>query len=151
MKNLILACSLVLIMVFPSLAQKLTSTDQQNREIKTLIANYTKARDVQDATLLESILTDDIDQLVSSGTWRKGKTESMNGMMRSSQTNSGERTITVESIRLLTSDCAIADARYEIQNADGTARKMWSTFVVVLQQDGWKISAIRNMLPAGQR
>ena len=132
-------------------AQELMVTEEQDKSIRSLIASYTKARDVQDATLLESILTDEIDQLVSSGTWRKGRTESMNGMMRSSQTNSGERTITVESIRLLMSDCAIADARYEIQNADGTARKMWSTFVVVLQQDGWKISAIRNMLPAGQR
>ena len=148
MKNLILACSLVLIMVFPSLAQKLTSTEQQNREIKTLIGNYTKARDVQDPDLLASILTDDIDQLVSSGIWRKGKTESMEGMMRSSQNNSGKRTITVESVRLLTADCAVADARYEIQNEDGTARKMWSTFVVVQHKGSWKISAIRNMLPA---
>ena len=75
MKKLILACSFVLIMVFPSLAQSLTATDQQNREIKALIANYTKARDVQDPDLLASILTDDIDQLVSSGTWRKGKAD----------------------------------------------------------------------------
>jgi hypothetical protein len=44
----------------------------------------------------------------------------------------------------------IADARYEIQNADGTARKMWSTFIVVYQDDAWKITAIRNMLLAGQ-
>jgi len=41
------------------------------------------------------------------------------------------------------------DARYEIQNADGTTRKMWDTFIVVLDNDAWKISAIRNMLPAG--
>ncbi|TDI72183.1 MAG: DUF4440 domain-containing protein, partial [Bacteroidetes bacterium] len=36
-------------------------------------------------------------------------------------------------------------------NADGTARKMWSTFIVVRNEDGWKIAAIRNMLPAGQQ
>ena len=151
MKKLILACSFVLIMVIPSLSQNLSATEQQNREIKTLIANYTKARDVQDPDLLESILTDDIDQLVSSGTWRKGKTESKEGMMRSSQNNSGKRTITVESVRLLTADCAIADARYEILNEDGTARKMWSTFIVVQEKGSWKISAIRNMLPASGR
>ena len=151
MKKLILTYSFVLIIVASSIAQSLNATDQQNREIKTLVANYTKARDVQDPDLLESILTDDIDQLVSSGTWRKGKTESMAGMMRSSQNNGGKRTITVESVRLLTADCAIADTRYEIENEDGTARKMWSTFVVVQKEGNWKISAIRNMLPASRR
>jgi uncharacterized protein (TIGR02246 family) len=131
--------------------QDLIVTEEQEKAIRSLIGHYTQARDLQDQALLESILTENIDQLVSSGVWRKGKEESMKGMMRSSQNNSGKRTITVESIRLLTEECAIADARYEIQNDDGTARKMWSTFVVVMEQEGWKISAIRNMLPSGQR
>ena len=132
-------------------AQELTITEKQKQTIETVISNYTQARENKDAALLESILTNDIDQLVSSGTWRKGKEESMKGMMRSSQSNPGTRTITVENIRLVTKDSGIADARYEIQNADGTARKMWSTFIVVLDNSSWKISAIRNMLPAGQR
>ena len=132
-------------------AQELIVTEEQKQSIQTLISNYTQARENKDAALLESILTNDIDQLVSSGTWRKGKEESMKGMMRSSQSNPGTRTITVENIRLLTKDSGIADARYEIQNSDGTARKMWSTFIVVLDNNSWKISAIRNMLPAGQR
>lgn len=130
------------------IAQDLTITDQQKQEIRSLVDKYTQARDRQDASLLESILTTDIDQLVSSGTWRKGKEESMKGMMQSSQSNEGKRTITVESVRLLTTECAIADARYEIENADGTSRKMWSTFIAVSDNNTWKIAAIRNMLPA---
>ena len=44
---------------------------------------------------------------------------------------------------------AIADGRYEIAGRQGGAtRKMWSTFVMARQADGWKIAAIRNMLPA---
>jgi uncharacterized protein YxjI len=43
---------------------------------------------------------------------------------------------------------AIVDCRYEIQNTDGTVRKMWSTFLVVAEKEKWKITAIRNMLPA---
>lgn len=132
-------------------AQELVVTEKQKQDMRSLIDSYTQAREKKDTALLESILTNYIDQLVSSGTWRKGKEESMKGMLRSSQNNPGKRTIIVENIRLLTTDCGIADARYEIQNADGTSRKMWSTFIVVLDEDNWKISAIRNMLPAGQR
>jgi hypothetical protein len=41
---------------------------------------------------------------------------------------------------------ALADGRYEIGD-----RKMWTSFVMVREKDGWKISAIRNMLPAPSR
>jgi len=44
---------------------------------------------------------------------------------------------------------AIADGPYEIAGGqDAAARKMWSSFVMVRADGGWKISAIRNMLPA---
>ena len=69
-------------------------------------------------------------------------------MMRSSATKPGTRTLTVEKIRYLSPQSGLADARYVIQNDDGTARQMWSTFVVVKQRGQWKISGIRNMLPA---
>jgi len=70
-------------------------------------------------------------------------------MMRSSRRNPGDRILEVENVRFLTDEAALADARYEIRNANGdVVRKMWSTFVVVYQKDTWRISAIRNMLPA---
>jgi hypothetical protein len=98
--------------------------------------------------LLKSILTPDIDQLVSSGEWRTGIEGAMKGMAGSSTNNPGKRTLKVEKIRFLNPESAIADARYEIENLDNTVRKMWSTFVVVYQDGMWKITAIRNMLPA---
>jgi hypothetical protein len=113
-----------------------------------VVNSYSQARTGGDSLLLSQILTAETDQLVSSGVWRKGKEEAMRGMGRSSENNPGTRTLEVEQIRLLTSDCAIADARYEIKNEDGTERKMWSTFLLVRTPHGWKISAIRNMLPA---
>lgn len=125
--------------------------NEQKQDIHSLIDTYTQAREKKDAVLLESILATDIDQLVSSGTWRRGKEESMKGMLRSSQSNPGTRSIIIENIRFLNSECGIVDARYEIQNADGTTRKMWSTFIVVYNENMWKISAIRNMLPSGQQ
>jgi len=86
--------------------------------------------------------------LVSSGTWRYGKNACMHGMMQSSENHPGERSLTIEKIRLLNSSAAIVDTRYEIKNGDGSTRKMWSTFIVVLDGKSWKISGIRNMLPA---
>lgn len=121
----------------------------RTQEIYALIAAYSLARETQDSLLLKRILTEDIDQLVSSGEWRKGIGEALQGMRRSSEANPGTRTLTVEHLRFLGSKCAIADARYEIRNSQGTTRRMWSTFVVVRHQGRWKITAIRNMLPSG--
>ena len=129
-------------------AQNTSLTQKAEKEIYALIDKYSQSRESIDTALLNSILTPDIDQLVSSGEWRYGKEGAMKGMVRSSTSNSGKRTIKIEKIRFLNQECAIADARYEIQNADGSARKMWSTFIVVYQDDIWKITAIRNMLPA---
>lgn len=122
-------------------------TDKQQKAIALVIDKYTLARETKDTVLLKTILTPEIDQLVSSGEWRTGISTAVQGMLRSSESNSGKRIITIDKIRLLTKTSAIVDARYEIQNADETARNMWSTFVVVQEANAWKIAAIRNMLP----
>lgn len=130
-------------------AQQGKPNARAQREIEAVVDSYSRARTGKDTVLLDHILTTDIDQLVSSGVWRMGKAEAMQGMNQSSENNPGSRTITVERVRLLTADCAVADARYIIRNEDDSARKMWSTFLLVRTNAGWKISAIRNMLPAG--
>jgi len=66
-----------------------------------------------DTVMLKSILTPDVDQLVSSGEWRTGIEGAMKGMVRSSTSNPGKRTL------------------------------------VVYKGNMWKITAIGNMLPAG--
>lgn len=124
-----------------------TPTARQSKDITAVVDIYSQAREKRDTMLLKSVLTTDVDQLVSSGEWRNGVSESVKGMLRSSQNSPGKRTLTVEKIKLLTSTSAVADARYEIQSNDGSVRKMWSTFVVVNMNGSWKIAAIRNMLP----
>jgi ketosteroid isomerase-like protein len=126
------------------------ATEQQQKAITYLIDQYSEAREKIDTNLLKSILTTDIDQLVSNGEWRKGIASAVAGMVKSSTTQPGTRTLKVESIKMLNSTTAIADCRYEITNADGTMRKMWSTFIVIDEKGKWKISAIRNMLPSTQ-
>lgn len=124
------------------------NTKEESQEILNLISSYSEARQTKDTVLLKEILVENIDQLVSSGEWRKGIAEAIKGMMESSSENPGDRTLNVESIRFLNPDVAIVDSKYEIKNSSGTIRKMWSTFVVVTETEQWKISAIRNMLPA---
>ena len=131
-------------------AQAAIPADKQRKDISSLIDKYSEAREKRDTILLKSILTSDVDQLVSTGEWRNGIDASVKGMLNSSASSPGTRTLTVDKIRMLSADNAIVDCRYEIQNAGGTTRRMWSTFIVVFSQKAWKISAIRNMLPSGQ-
>ena len=125
-----------------------TVNDKQQKAITTLIDQYSQAREKRDTVLLKAILTSDVDQLVSTGEWRTGINAAVEGMMKSSANSPGTRTLHIEKIQMVTASSAIADCRYEIQNADSTTRKMWSTFVVVAYKQTWKIRAIRNMLPA---
>lgn len=117
--------------------------------VRTLVAKYAAARESADAASIEKLFTADADQLVSSGEWRRGRANLVKGMLASSRGNPGDRTITVETVRFLSPDVAIADARYEIAASEGrAARRMWSTFLAARTRDGWRIAAIRNMLPA---
>ena len=148
MKNIFFLLLLNLTSVSFLLSQQNKPNDVQQKAIDSLIDQYSEARERNDTTLLKDILTDDVDQLVSNGEWRIGIDAAIQGMLKSSATNPGTRTLTIESTRMINSTTAIVDCRYEIKNTDGTIRKMWSTFVVVAEKKKWKISAIRNMMPA---
>ena len=118
-------------------------------EVRTLVSRYNAARDSRDPAAIAALFTADADQLVSSGEWRRGREEMLAGMQRSSKANPGDRTLTVETVRFLAADVALADARYEIAGAaGGEPRRMWSTFIAVRTGEGWRLAAIRNMLPS---
>jgi uncharacterized protein (TIGR02246 family) len=147
-------CAIVLSMLFALAAtglraEGLAITAGDAEAVKALVAQYNAARESRDPAAIAGLFTDDADQLVSTGTWRRGRDMLVKGMLESSGRNPGGRTLTVETVRLMAPDVALADARYEIA-AQGTApaRRMWSTFVAVRSASGWRIAAIRNMLPA---
>ena len=131
-------------------AQTSIPADHQRKAIASLIDQYSEAREKRDTVLLKTILTTDVDQLVSTGEWRNGIGASVEGMLKSSINSPGTRTLNIEKIRMLNPNSAIVDCQYEIQNKDGITRKMWSTFIVLSDKKVWKISAIRNMLPVTQ-
>ena len=117
--------------------------------VRAVVARYVAARQHSDEKAIAALFTSDADQLVSSGEWRKGKEAVVRGTLASSQSTGGIRTITVESVRFLSADIALADGRYEIaEMKSGGTRNMWTTIILKRTAAGWRIAAIRNMLPA---
>jgi uncharacterized protein (TIGR02246 family) len=115
--------------------------------VREVVKRYVEAREQREPKAVAALFDSSADQLVSTGEWRKGRDELVRGMLASSGQNSGKRTINVESVRFITPEVAIVDGRYEIAGPE--SRKMWTTFVMKHSTDGWRIEAIRNMLPSG--
>jgi uncharacterized protein (TIGR02246 family) len=120
--------------------------------VREVVQKYVDAREHMDARAIEALFSSDADQLVSTGEWRKGRDEVVRGTLASSQSSGGKRTITVTSVRFLAPGVAIADGRYEITGGAGSGgtRAMWTTLLLTRGAEGWRIAAIRNMLPAPQ-
>jgi len=144
MKTICAYCSVLLMIAVPLFGQ-----NADEKAIRAIVQKYMDARESQNARAVESLFTSDADQLVSSGEWRKGRNDVVQGTLASSRSSSGKRTITLTSIRFIAQGVAIADGRYELAGqAGGDTRKMWTSFVLKRDPDGWRIAAIRNMLPA---
>lgn len=143
---------LVILFLFAASAPWFTqksASENDEAAIRAVVSKYVDARERLDPQAVEQLFTSDADQLVSSGEWRKGRAAVVRGTMASSTSTGGKRTITVESVRLISSDVAIADGRYELSGlAGGATRSMWTTLVLKRTGKAWSITAIRNMLPA---
>jgi uncharacterized protein (TIGR02246 family) len=145
------ACLLPALMLTcaPLLAQGLSPAPGDDSAIREVVQKYVDAREAKDPKAIEALFVGDADQLVSDGAWRKGRDELVRGMLESSRKTGGRRTISVESVRLLAPDVALVDGRYKQTGlADGKDREMWTTIILKRDPKGWRIAAIRNMLPA---
>jgi uncharacterized protein (TIGR02246 family) len=116
--------------------------------VREIVRRYVDAREARDEKAVAALFTEDADQLVSSGEWRRGRAAVVKGTQASSARNEGKRTITVETVRFLAPDVALADGRYEIAGGTAGDRKMWASITLKRTTAGWRIAAIRNMLPA---
>ncbi len=137
---------LLLSMAAPAWQTKPPSADEA--AVRDVVSRYVAARERNDAASIAALFTADADQLTSSGEWRRGRDAVVKGTLGSSKQTGGTRTIAIETVRLVSADTAIADGRYEITGGAGGDRRMWTSFVLTRLADGWRISAIRNMLPA---
>lgn len=139
---------LVLCLTAATSAAAPSSAAQSSDEaaVRTVVRNYVNARELRDPSAIEAIFTADADQHTTAGEWRRGRAEVIRGSMESSKRNPGNRTITVETVRFITPDVALADGPYEI-TTDGNVRRMWTTIVLKRESSAWRITAIRNMAP----
>jgi uncharacterized protein (TIGR02246 family) len=117
-------------------------------EIREVVAQYVAARERRDGDAIRALFTEDADQLTSSGDWRKGREEIVRGTLASSERTGGTRTIRIEAVRFPAPGVAVADGRYEIAGGQDGVRRMWTSFLLTREAGGWRIAAIRNMLPA---
>jgi uncharacterized protein (TIGR02246 family) len=116
--------------------------------IKAVIQAFIDTREANDAAGLTALLTPDVDQRQTSGNVRSGRDAVVSGSLSTTQATGGRRTITVDTLRFLSPDIAIADGRYDsVGRADGTDQRMLTSIVLRREAGTWKIAAIRNMLP----
>lgn len=148
--RILLTCLLAGALMPPLLAQQPAPAAADEAAVRDVIARYMAARDARDPAAVEALFTSDADQLTTSGEWRRGRDQIRSGTADSSRRNPGERRISIDTVRFVTPDVAIVDGPYAITAAGAaSARRMWTTIVLVRTAGGWRISAIRNMVPAG--
>jgi uncharacterized protein (TIGR02246 family) len=117
--------------------------------IRAVIQAFLDTREKNDAAGLAALLTADVDQRQTSGNLRSGRDAVVSGSLATQQSTGGRRTISVDSLRFVGSDVAIADGRYDSTGrADGTDQRMLTSMVLRREGGAWKIAAIRNMLPS---
>ena len=117
--------------------------------IRGVIQAFLDTREANDAAALGALLTGDVDQQQTSGNTRRGREAVVSGSLATQQSTGGKRTITVDSLRFLSADVAIADGRYDsVGRSDGTDQRMLTSMVLRRESGAWKIAAIRNMLPS---
>jgi uncharacterized protein (TIGR02246 family) len=148
MRVLAMTCLCGLLTVQSLSGQQPASRSGDETAVREVVGKYVHARELRDANAIEALFTRDADQQTTSGEWRRGRAQIVPGTLESSRRNTGTRAIKVESVRFLTPDVALVDGPYEISASEGAGvRRMRTTIVLTRESDGWRIAAIRNMVP----
>ena len=140
----------VLVVALAAQTVSAQSADRASDEatIRGVIQAFLDTREANDPVALGALLTADVDQQQTSGNTRRGREAVVSGSLTTQQSTGGRRTITVDSLRFVSADVAIADGRYDsVGRADGTDQRMLTSMVLRREAGTWKIAAIRNMLP----
>jgi uncharacterized protein (TIGR02246 family) len=144
----VLAVAAGVLLASAGLAAQTPASATDEAAVRDVVRRYVNARELKDPAAIEALFTADADQHTTSGEWRRGRAQVVPGTLESSKRNPGKRDITVQAVRFIAPDVAIADGPYEIAGAGGT-RRMWATLVLKREAGVWRIAAIRNMVPTG--
>jgi uncharacterized protein (TIGR02246 family) len=135
--------------LMPLVAGAPAAPSDEETAVRAVVQKYVDARETRDPKAIELLFTEDADQLVSDGTWRRGRETLVRGMLESSKRNPARRSINVESVRFLSPEVVLVDGRYIQKAAEGGKdRQMWTAITLKRVDGGWRIAAIRNMLPS---
>lgn len=119
--------------------------------IRRVAQQYDEARNKGDWVALGALFTEEADQLTSAGEWRRGRADVAQGIERSMSTTykGAKYTTTIDRVRMLAPNVAIADGPFEIVNVPGGGtRRAHATYVLMKSGDRWRIAAYRSMVPA---
>ena len=148
MRKLAITCLICVMTVGTLFGQSPADRRADAAAVREVVRKYVDARELRDAGAIEALFMSDADQQTTSGEWRRGRAQIVPGTLESSKRNPGTRTISIETVRFVTADVAIVDGPYDIGAADGAdSRRMRTTIVLTRAPGGWRIAAIRNMVP----
>ena len=134
-------------MIAPALAEDVVDRSADESAIRQVTQDYIARRDEGDEAGLRALLTEKVDQRLTSGRMRLGRDAVVSGSLGSTQNSGGIRVITLNDIRFLGADVSIANGNYDsLGRADGTDLHMQTTIVFWRFDGKWHIDAIRNSL-----
>ncbi len=126
-------------------AQEAPDRSADESAIRRVTQEFILRRESGDEDGLRALLTATCDQRLTSGRMRSGPDAVVSGSLNSTRNSGGKRLITLESIRFLGADVAIANGRYDsLGRSDGTDLHMLTTIVFWRIDGEWHIDAIRN-------
>jgi uncharacterized protein (TIGR02246 family) len=147
MKNL--SIFLLLLTLTPAVRTASSQTADE-AAIRKVVQQYDETRNRGDWKAYGGLFTADADQLVSSGTWRRGTADIMKSTADINATTykGGKYTTTVDRVRTIAPTVALVDTTFEISNlAAGGTRKGLNSMVLVKDGGQWRIAATRAMVP----
>lgn len=104
---------LVLFFALPVLAEQTRPAPSADEPaVREVVRQYVNARELKDPKAIEALFTEDADQHTTGGEWRRGRAQIVTGTLESSTRNPGTRRITLNAVRFITPDVAIADGPY---------------------------------------
>lgn len=141
---------LVLMVSVPGVAFGQATGGTDEAAIRRIVQQHDETRTKGDWKAVANLFVEDGTTLTSAGEWRRGRAQLEKG---GAATGAGvykgaKYSTTVDAVRLLAPNVAIADGTFELSNIPGGgSRKGNIAYVLVKSGDTWRIAAARSMVP----
>lgn len=140
----------VLVVALAAAARAVSGQAGDEAAIRRVVERFDETRNTGDWKGFAALFAKEADQLISSGTWRKGPEDIAKGMQEIASTayKGATHKTTSDRVRMLAPGVAISDGTFTITNiAGGGGRKGLVTMVLVKDGGEWRIAAARSMVP----